>query len=226
MKESIVKYGTIKLGMVGENDARVMVWDISEWWLTYGEGKVTLLHCRDEEGLPYPCGIETTNDHHVRWNVKAGDLGAGGYGKCQLTYSVGEKIVAKSQVYLTFAAPSIVEDPVDPPSSAASWVDEILSVGEVVEEVKPILQQLPFPTIEDAGKSIVVSEDGTKYVLKKITGGGGSGESYEIGDGLKVVDGTLMVDTVNDVEEDNTKPITSGAVYTTVGNIDALLQLI
>lgn len=226
MKETLIKHGTIKLGMVGENNVHTIVWDISDWFLTYGEGTVTLLHCREEEGLPYPCKVDVTDDHKARWTVTAGDLGLGGPGKCQLTYTVGEDVVAKSQVYRTFAAPSIVEDPVDPPSAAATWVDEILSVGKVVEEVKPILRQLPFPTKEDAGKSIVVSEDGTKYELKMVTGGGGGGESYPIGDGLKIVDGKLTVDVVNDVEKDNTKPITSAAVFTTVGNIDALLQTI
>ena len=52
------------------------------------------------------------------------------------------------------------------------------------------------------------------------------GEFYPIGDGLKIVDGKLTVDVVDAVEKDNTRPITSGAVYTTVGNIDALLQTI
>ena len=226
MKETLIKHGTIRLGMVGENDARTIVWDISDWYSTYGEGTVTLLHCRNEEGLPYPCKVDVTADHKVKWTVTAGDLGAGGHGKCQLTYTVGEETVAKSPVFRTFSAPSIVEDPDDPPSAAATWVDEILSVGQTVEEVKPILQQLPFPTKEDAGKSIVVSEDGTKYELKMVTGGGGGGESYQIGDGLKIVDGKLTVDVVNDVEKDNTKPITSAAVFTTVGNIDALLQTI
>lgn len=57
--------------------------------------------------------------------------------------------------------------------------------------------------------------------------GGGGGFPYEIGNGLKVVDGTtLEVDAADDVEQDNTLPITSAAVYTTVGNIEILLGTI
>ena len=52
------------------------------------------------------------------------------------------------------------------------------------------------------------------------------GNSYEIGNGLKVEGNTLSVDTANIVEQDNTKPITSSAVYTTVGNINAILGTI
>lgn len=57
---------------------------------------------------------------------------------------------------------------------------------------------------------------------------GGSGGGYTIGAGLKLdaETNTLSVDTVNSVEEDNTKPITSAAVYTEVGNINALLNTI
>ena len=53
-------------------------------------------------------------------------------------------------------------------------------------------------------------------------------ESYIIGDGLKLdpSTNTLSVDTAKDVEENNTLPVTSAAVYTTVGNINALLSSI
>lgn len=58
--------------------------------------------------------------------------------------------------------------------------------------------------------------------------GGGTGGGYNIGDGLKLdaETNTLSVDTAETVEKDNTKPVTSAAVYTEVGNINALLATI
>lgn len=65
--------------------------------------------------------------------------------------------------------------------------------------------------------------------------GGGGAKSWDdledkpfetIGQNLKVVDGSLTVDTANAVEADNTKPITSAAVHVEVGNINTLLQTI
>lgn len=51
--------------------------------------------------------------------------------------------------------------------------------------------------------------------------------NYRIGHGLKVTGGnTLEVDTAEEAEQDNTLPITSAAVYTTVGNIEILLETI
>lgn len=58
--------------------------------------------------------------------------------------------------------------------------------------------------------------------------GGSVGGGYTIGDGLKLdaATNTLSVDTAEAVEKDNTKPVTSAAVYTEVGNINALLATI
>lgn len=58
--------------------------------------------------------------------------------------------------------------------------------------------------------------------------GGFGGGGYTIGDGLKLdaATNTLSVDTAEAVEKDNTKPVTSAAVYTEVGNINALLATI
>ena len=66
---------------------------------------------------------------------------------------------------------------------------------------------------------------GTRGALKGQLGGtaGGGGIPDRIGAGLKVEESVLMVDTANVVEEDNTKPVTSAAVYVEIGNIEALL---
>ena len=58
--------------------------------------------------------------------------------------------------------------------------------------------------------------------------GGGGGGGYQIGPGLKLdaETNTLSVDTAEIVEKDNTKPVTSAAVFAEVGNINALLATI
>lgn len=46
----------------------------------------------------------------------------------------------------------------------------------------------------------------------------------KIGENLKITkDGVLSVDTADAVEQDNTKPVTSAAVHTEIGNIEVLL---
>ena len=48
-----------------------------------------------------------------------------------------------------------------------------------------------------------------------------------VGENLLITEeGVLSVDVANDAEQDNTRPITSAAVYLEIGNIDALLSTI
>lgn len=64
--------------------------------------------------------------------------------------------------------------------------------------------------------------------LKIFSGSNSNNHIYNIGNGLKVDEetNTLFVDTASVVEKDNTKPVTSAAVYTEIGNINALLETI
>ena len=50
--------------------------------------------------------------------------------------------------------------------------------------------------------------------------------TYEIGKGLKVVNGTLMADTTDEAQEEEMNPITSNGVAIQVGNLDSLLRTV
>lgn len=75
------------------------------------------------------------------------------------------------------------------------------------------------------GQVLTKTEEGNIWTFPS---GGTGGGSYTIGPGLKLdpESNILSVDTAETVEQDNTLPVTSAAVYTTVGNIDALLATI
>lgn len=76
-----------------------------------------------------------------------------------------------------------------------------------------------------------IGENGHWYIGTEDSGiaaagpKGDQGASYTIGAGLKLdaATNTLMVDTTNEAEKDNTRPITSAGVYTLAGNIEVLL---
>lgn len=79
-----------------------------------------------------------------------------------------------------------------------------------------------------------LSEEGLKKyneLLQKkfISSSGGEipgGNNLVAGENIEIVDNVISVQTADSVEEDNTKPITSAAVYTEVGNITILLETI
>ena len=89
------------------------------------------------------------------------------------------------------------------------------------------LNQHP-PEASDTGYWKIFNPDTGEYELSDIRLPVYEGTLFNIGDGLKLdkETNTLSVDVANEVAEDNTKPITSAAVYTTVGNIDVLLKTI
>ena len=79
--------------------------------------------------------------------------------------------------------------------------------------------------IEESALDVRLENDSEFSVaVSEITQTGG--QSFEIGDGLKLENNVLSVDTADAVEEDNTKPVTSAAVYTEIGNIEALLAIL
>lgn len=57
-------------------------------------------------------------------------------------------------------------------------------------------------------------------------GGGGTVIEYEAGDNIAIIGRQINVLTADDVDPDNTRPITSAAVAASVGNIEVLLKTI
>ena len=98
----------------------------------------------------------------------------------------------------------------------------------------------PFPTVPptveeqlraDMGNLADLTTEDKSSLVAAINGvrqAGGGGTAYTIGHGLKLdaKTNTLSVDTADKMEQDNTLPITSAAVYVEVGNINALLKTI
>ena len=105
-------------------------------------------------------------------------------------------------------------------SGDAQW-PEIPSEFTQLEQRMEDLNAHP-PTPGANGLWMLWNPDTGEYEESDIPLPEGSG--YAIGDGLKIVDGRLTVDTATEVEEDNTKPVTSGAVYVQLGNVEALLE--
>jgi len=92
-------------------------------------------------------------------------------------------------------------------------------------------------TAPDENGNIVVKGEGIAYdntvsgidattvqgAIDKLSGGN---VDFQVDETLKLENGILSVNTTNDMEQDNTLPITSAGVFATVGNIEALLKTI
>lgn len=181
-----------------------------------------MLNQRNGDTAPYPCVIEQ-NDTQVRWTVQSADVANVGYGQCELIYTVGDTI-AKSEIYTTVVGKALTGG-AEPPEPWEDWVQRVLAEGQ---RVKNFLDTLEGGTTGQ----VWTKDDDTAHWADPQGGGASSWGQLEdkpfntIGENLKVVNGVLSVDTAPNVQQDNTKPITSAAVYTEVGNINALLALI
>lgn len=117
----------------------------------------------------------------------------------------------------------------DAPYPQPSWLAKIIDLNN----------HPPIPG--DNGYWLLWDTDSGAYVesdlpLPEVSGGGGSGGSwnqisdkpFNTIDGNTLVNrsGTLYVNTTDDAEQDNTRPITSSGVHVICGNINALLQAI
>ena len=90
----------------------------------------------------------------------------------------------------------------DPPDPMESWLTQAAEIRN--------------QTLRDAERAEAAAERAEEA----------GGISFEVDETLTLANGILSVNTADDVEKDNTLPVTSAAVYAEVGNINALLETI
>lgn len=111
----------------------------------------------------------------------------------------------------------------------ASEIYATLDEAEVYAATSAIAY--PGQTIKvkmDDGKyhSYILQPSTSGYKLEEISAGSSGGVNFDVDGTLKLENGILSVNTTNDIEQDNTLPITSAGVYDIVGNIETLLKTI
>ncbi len=116
------------------------------------------------------------------------------------------------------------------PSEITTGTVELMLFGQMPGgTTRATTQPINIPIVRsgfvgDGDTPIPPTADLYSQLLEKMAQGGGTSVTY--GDGLHLTGDVLSVDTTDAVEEDNTKPITSGAVYDRLGDIESLLASI
>ena len=117
----------------------------------------------------------------------------------------------------------------DAPEPQPSWLAKIIDINDH----PPAPGAHGYWLIWDTEQGAYVE---STFPLPEVPGGGGSGGSWSqiSGKPFNTIDGNtlvnrsgaLCVNTTDDAEQDNTRPITSSGVHVICGNINALLQAI
>lgn len=214
--------GVILLGRQGENLTGRLHVDVSETLEKY-PGATFGLRAAVPGGEPYPVSHLKRDGAAVVWTITNADTAQAGEGWAQLVLYGGGQEIAKTEIAHTLVLPSLTGEGGTPPDAVADWLNR---AEETLGRLEG-LSILPPITAEDDGK-VLTAVNGA-WVPMEPKGGdgeGGSGVAFVTDDTLKLEDGVLSVNTAEKVEQDNTLPVTSAAVYTTVGNIEILLGTI
>jgi hypothetical protein len=101
-------------------------------------------------------------------------------------------------------------------------------IGENGGYYTPKIEQISNSEIKISYTPSMSDMPAVEPVTVELTAGQGSGGNVDFttDETLTLKNGVLSVNTTNDMEQDNTLPITSAGVFATVGNIEALLKTI
>lgn len=98
--------------------------------------------------------------------------------------------------------------------------EKVVLDGELILEI-PLDGEISLDNVLDGDVGVQMIATNLRPATTSLLGG------IIVGDDLSITpQGRLSVIKANRAEQDNTHPITSAAVYTEIGNIDALLSTI
>lgn len=120
---------TLVLGRQGENLARQVVFDLSDWMSEYGQGLAELIAQRPGDTAPYPAAA-VQEGRTLVWTLTAADVERPRGGCCELRYYVGEALV-KSRIWQTYVEPAM-DTPAGeaPPVPEQAWFEQVLTAGD------------------------------------------------------------------------------------------------
>lgn len=154
MKYDVTKGGYILLGRCGENLARTVEIDVSEYLKEYPGAVVTLLHRRHGESGIYPVAAEL-RDGCLVWQPTSADTAIVGDGEAEVRVTV-DGVLAKSKILSTMVDKSLTGQETDVPEPGMDWVDKITTAIGSVQNMKAEAESVAYgepATAEYDGKT-------------------------------------------------------------------------
>lgn len=154
MKYDVTKGGYILLGRCGENLARTVEIDVSQYLMEYPGAVVTLLHRRHGESGIYPVAAEL-RDGCLIWQPTSADTAIVGDGEAEVRVTV-DGVLAKSKILSTMVDKSLTGQETEAPEPGMDWVDKITTAIGSVQSMKAEAESVAYgepATAEYDGKT-------------------------------------------------------------------------
>ena len=153
---------SIDLGTRLENEARLIVFDVSYLIKTYGQGTAVLMAKRSQDSTAYPVAV-TQSGSEVAWLVTNADVQYKGQGEAELFWFISDTQdgLAKTIVYSTWVADDIGEEG-EVPEPFEPYFEQILNAVERIEAMGEELLALYTHTVyvDDNGDFYVNTDEG------------------------------------------------------------------
>ena len=139
-----VKGKPIRLGRLGENEARIVKFDVSNVLSEHPNAVFAILNELPDATSAYPVAVAnfTVSGTDLFWTLTNADVSKEGLGRCEL-FVYDDNVICKSYIYNT-----IVETALDgngePPEPWESWVDEVLEAANLLENANATAVSLQY----------------------------------------------------------------------------------
>lgn len=134
----------VNLGRVGENQARRVIFDITDWNAEYPGATIALLNEPPGATDAYPVPNVTVDGDNVYWIIESADVPKYGCGRCELI-ATQDEVIVKSEIYGTVTMRAL-DDTGEAPEPWESWQQVfsgmVQEANEAVAEAQRILEQI------------------------------------------------------------------------------------
>ena len=121
----------VYLGRSGENLARTVKIDVSEWLNRWPGASINILH-RPKGSENYYIADTALEGGMLTWVITAADVAAPGRGRLEIRATEGETI-KKSMIGVSIVDASLTGNETEPPDPQKPWVDSVLAAAATVE---------------------------------------------------------------------------------------------
>lgn len=123
-----------KIGRVGENETRVIRFNVKDILEEFPGATIYLLNKRVNDPSSYPVPNTEIDGDYLLWTVSSGDVAQVGIGNCELK-AVKDNAILKDDIYVT-KTETALDGSEEPPDPWQGWIDEVMdAVGDAQQAV-------------------------------------------------------------------------------------------